>query len=341
MTESADKIILQAMSAGSKTKLAASVAAARFAGRHRPLLVAWSVTNRCNLRCLYCESPHLKTDELTLEQGLKIIDEAAEAGTAVFSFTGGEPLIHKHIFDYIEHTLERGMKVGITTNGVLVPKMIDRLKKVSFIKLSLDGPPELHDKIRGGDCAKHVFEALELAHEHHIGSTLLAVLTEHNLDQIDYLVDTARKYRTTISFQPATGHLLKSDKENPVTADGEAYRKAIDQIIEKKHGPDARLIGNSVAGLRHLRRWPEPTAIACHGMAVSCRIEPDGRVYHCGRMIRHMEGPSAVELGFMEAFKRLPKPACDFCWCTHRVETNLILGLKPSAVYEAVRTKLL
>ena len=114
----------------------------------------------------------------------------------------------------------------------------------------------------------------------------------------------------------------------------------IDQLIETKRTKRGRFIGNSIAGLRHLRLWPDPVKMRCEGLRVSARIEPDGRVFHCGRMIRYINGYDAMELGFDNAFRSLQFTECDFCWCAHRVETNLILGMRLSAMLEALRINL-
>ena len=340
LTDSSKSPTIPAMGFGNKIGLAVDIAASRIFGHRKPLVVAWSITNRCNRECLYCDSKELPNNELKLSDGLLLLEQIAKSGVRIVSFTGGEPLIHKNIADYIIKVRTLGMGCGINSNGVLVRKNIDVLKNTSFIKLSLDGEPSVHDEIRGGNCAKYVFDALEACKEQNISSTILTVLSSKNLDQIPYLIDVAEKYNITVYFQPATGHALKSERDNPVTPSLPEYKACINQIINAKKGAKGKYIGNSVAGLSHLKNWPDPIKMKCEGLRVSARIEPDGRVYHCGRMIRHMKGPDALKLGFAEAFKNLKEVDCDFCWCAHRVETNLILGLEPSAVWEALKAKL-
>lgn len=328
------------MGAMNKIGLAWDVGVSRLFGMRKPVVVAWSVTNQCNRTCKYCDSPLLDQSFIQKDDGLRILEQIRKAGGRIVSFTGGEPLVHPFIGEYIEKAHSLGMQCGLNSNGVLVRKKIDMIKDVRFIKMSLDGEPSLHDEIRGGKCAQYVFDALDVCKEFGITATLLTVLTNMNLDQIPYLLSTAQKHGITVFFQPATGHALKSERDNPISPELSQYRKCLDQIIEAKKGRYSKFIGNSLPGLRHLRHWPDPVRMKCEGIRVSARVEPDGRVYHCGRMIRYMKGPDAVKIGFEEAFKRLRKAECDFCWCAHRVETNLILGLHPSAVIEALRAKL-
>ena len=328
------------MKYGNKINLAAHVLKAKILGRRKPLIIAWSVTNLCNRECLYCASKDLPGHELEYEKGLLLLEQIANSGVKVISLTGGEPLVHKHIGQYIEKIHSLNMGCGINSNGILVRKQIDILKDIRFVKLSLDGEPSVHDQIRGGNCASYVFDALDACKEQNITTTLLTVLSSMNLDQVPYIIDVAKKYNILVYFQPATGHALKSDRENPIAPTSQEYLDCIKGIFKAKKGSDGMYIGNSLTGLNHLVKWPNPTKMKCEGIRVSARIEPDGKLYHCGRMIRHMDGPDAEKLGFAKAFEQLQEVECDFCWCANRVEANLILGLRPTAVWEAVKNKL-
>jgi AdoMet-dependent heme synthase len=68
------------------------------------------------------------------------------------NFTGGEPFLYKGLWDVITHARKNGYKVAILTNGCLITKE-DAGKAstlgISDIQISLEGPPEIHDSIRG------------------------------------------------------------------------------------------------------------------------------------------------------------------------------------------------
>ncbi len=106
-----------------------------------------SLTDRCNFRCIYC-MPEEGVDQMTHEQILRIeeIEElvriAAGIGIRSIRLTGGEPLVRKGVVELIENiTKIPGIEnVSMTTNGVLLPRMADDLKRagLSRVNISLD-----------------------------------------------------------------------------------------------------------------------------------------------------------------------------------------------------------
>src|SRR6185503_12211497 len=113
------------------------------------------VTRRCNLRCDHCFVGWSRGWEadLPLDVALAAIEEGAGL-FQVLHLTGGEPFSYKGIFTLIEAAVQHGYpEVLINTNGTLLtPEVIARLAahrpKVG-LSVSLDGPAEIHDRIRG------------------------------------------------------------------------------------------------------------------------------------------------------------------------------------------------
>jgi cyclic pyranopterin phosphate synthase len=106
-----------------------------------------SVTDRCNLRCIYCMPEQgvksLSHDDiLRFEDTLKIIKAAASLGINKIRFTGGEPLVMKDIDKLIYETSKiSGIDdISITTNGILLSDMAADLKKAGLnrVNISLD-----------------------------------------------------------------------------------------------------------------------------------------------------------------------------------------------------------
>lgn len=106
-----------------------------------------SVTDRCNLRCVYCMPEEgVKSlsheDILRFEDTLKIIKAATSLGINKIRFTGGEPLVMKDIDKLIYETskLPGIDDISITTNGILLSDMAVDLKKAGLnrVNISLD-----------------------------------------------------------------------------------------------------------------------------------------------------------------------------------------------------------
>jgi len=106
-----------------------------------------SVTDRCNLRCIYCMPEQgveslSHDDVLRFEDTLKIIKAGASLGINKIRFTGGEPLVMKDIDKLIYETSKiSGIDdISITTNGILLSDMAADLKKAGLnrVNISLD-----------------------------------------------------------------------------------------------------------------------------------------------------------------------------------------------------------
>ena len=121
--------------------------------------ISLETTRHCNLRCRHCYSnagTPLK-DELTREEIKSLIDQLSEIGVLSMTFTGGEPLLHPHIFELMEYARKKPLTVFLFTNGTLItPEVVQKLKELSvfWVSISIDGPdPETHDAFRGQEGA--------------------------------------------------------------------------------------------------------------------------------------------------------------------------------------------
>lgn len=106
-----------------------------------------SVTDRCNLRCVYCMPEEGITsleheDILRFEDTLKIVKAATSLGINKIRYTGGEPLVMKDIDKLIYETSKlQGIEdIAMTTNGILLSDMAEDLKKAGLkrVNISLD-----------------------------------------------------------------------------------------------------------------------------------------------------------------------------------------------------------
>lgn len=126
----------------------------QFSSDKRPVIV-WNVTNRCNLHCLHCyssSSDSIPPDELSTEEGLRLIDDLADYKVPVIIFSGGDPLMRGDLFELAGHAFKKGIRCALSTNGLFIDK--DTAKKIkdtgfSYVGVSLDGVGELNDRFRG------------------------------------------------------------------------------------------------------------------------------------------------------------------------------------------------
>ncbi len=311
---------------------------AKLLKRKKPLVVGWAITDQCNRKCAYCAIWRRPERDLPLEQVTAIIDDLAEAGALRISFTGGEPLLRQDMGDIISYAHEKGIETKMNSNGSLVKEKIDALRHLDLLTLSLDGPMEIHDAIRGRGAFADVQAALRAAREQGVKTSLATVLTSTNLDAVDAILDIARQASCRVTFQPATTMRLGGQIKNDLTPPAGPYRETLNHLIIRKKAGDQH-IANSVSGLSHLQKWPEPTSMACASGWISCRIEPDGSVLYCSRESFPFQPGNCVEASFQEAFNKLRPVVCNDCWCAARVELNLAYALNLPVLLNLVNNR--
>lgn len=122
-------------------------------------LLRLSVTDRCNLRCVYCMPEdgvtfYDRKDLMTAEQIITVAAAARSIGVTHFKLTGGEPTVRKDLVKIVE-----GIKaldpddLSMTTNGVLLPKLARPLRDAGLDRLTLSWDSmrvDMFDQITGG-----------------------------------------------------------------------------------------------------------------------------------------------------------------------------------------------
>lgn len=132
-----------------------------------------SVTDRCNLRCVYCMPEKgvemIPRDEiLSLEEITDVVRVASDLGIRKIRLTGGEPLVRQGIVDLVNMISHvSGIEeVVMTTNGILLDRFADDLKRagLSRVNISLDSVSreKYHQITRGGD-VESVFSGIDAA----------------------------------------------------------------------------------------------------------------------------------------------------------------------------------
>lgn len=311
-----------------------AVVKARVFGKRTPLLVSWEITARCNARCRYCNIWDNTPRELDTVQVLSIIQELSELGTRTIHFTGGEPLLREDIGMILGYCHKKNISTSMNSNGSFVPQRINEISTLDVLGISLDGPEEIHDYIRGQGSYKEAIEAISAAKSKGIKLRLLTVLSQCNLGVIDFLLEKADEFDSPIIFQPATKLLLGGQTRNPIMPDAETYRQVVKELIVKKRV--TKYIANSTSGLKFLYHWPDMKRIRCSAHLVSCRIQSDGHVYICYRNQDQGARIDEEHLSIKDVFLQLPFIYCERCSCASTVEINCLLSLKLDTIFNSL-----
>lgn len=155
-----------------------------------------SLTDRCNFRCIYCmpeDGVKLMSHEeiLRVEEIAHVVRIAADLGIRSVRLTGGEPLVRLGVVDLVRDIASTpGIEnVSMTTNGVLLPKMADDLKRagLSRVNISLDtlDPEQFKCITRRGEL-QQTLDGIDAALEAGFDPVKINAVTVRSLNQ-DYL----------------------------------------------------------------------------------------------------------------------------------------------------------
>lgn len=313
---------------------------AKFLKMYSPLFVGWAVTNRCNSRCKYCSRWKNIKEELNTDEIMRVVYQLSRMGTCKINFAGGEPLLREDLPEILNFAKKLKIKVMITSNGILIPKKVNILEIIDGLALSLDGPQEEHDFLRGAGTHKCVIEAAEIAKKNRIKLEFSTVISRVNISHLDYLIDIAQQYDAKIFFSPVNFLPFASDEVESLLPDKEKFYMAIDRLIKQKR-LFSMVIANSLSNLYYLRAWPEARKLpACAAGKILCRIESDGNVYGCN-YIPDNPPLNCKVMSFKEIFRKLLKQdQCRKCWCGDKIEVNLLYSLRLDTIVNIFKFEL-
>ena len=173
-----------------------------------PVGVVLVLTVRCNLKCDMClqaEERQGELVELTLDELKNVVDDldASFRFKPFIHLTGGEPLLRGDLLSLLAYIKERGFNCSLTTNGLLLERHAEELVRLGLdrIHVSIDGPAEVHDVVRGvpgaHDRAVEGVRAVAAARTR-IGIskpsiTINTVITDANLSQLGAMIPIAKE----------------------------------------------------------------------------------------------------------------------------------------------------
>lgn len=303
-----------------------SMVGARVFSVPKPVAVGFEITHLCNLACAYCDRHTRLPNEMSLTQILAALAGLKALGMREISLDGGEALAHPRIDEIVAWLVERQIETRLNTNGILIPKKLKLIPSFSKIKISLDGPAEVHDRVRGPRAFERAVAGARIAHDLGTRVEFTCVLGRHNFGAVDELIDIVETLGMGVIFQPARDSLFLGEHGPGLNfrLDQENLRAALARVEERKRGGGGVL--NGWSSLRHFRNFPEETPLPCAAGWINVTLDPQGNLFHCGQVNRRGDAPNVVRLGVAEAFRQLERGGCGQCWCARVVEENYAWG---------------
>jgi len=126
-----------------------------------PMMIAWDITNRCNLNCFHCLNcsgdavAHDFSAELSIEEAMDLTNQIIAFHPLSVCVCGGEPTLRHDLTQIVREMAKSGIQVNMVSNGLELPdSKIVELKDagLSFLQISIDGArAETHNAFRNND----------------------------------------------------------------------------------------------------------------------------------------------------------------------------------------------
>ena len=265
--------------------------------KYVPLVLSWNVTLRCNLKCSHCYINAKESklpDELSTDAAKMLIHQITEVSRPLLILSGGEPLLRDDIYEIIRYGADRGLRMGMGSNGMLIDdEVAGKLKDAGMwtVAISLDSSnPERHDEFRGVEgCWEHAVNAIKALKKVGIETQVNCSVTQQNYDEVDDIMALAESLGVDnfhLFFLVPTGRgtdieditpTMYEDMIRSTLAKTTKYKLNVKPScapqfmrVAKDQGVDmSRWVRGCMAGLYYCRIYPSGEVTPCPYMPVS------------------------------------------------------------------------
>jgi AdoMet-dependent heme synthase len=286
-----------AVAAAARPRLADSLLTAASGPDPVPHVVAWNLTQRCNLACAHCYISagawHGAAGELSAQECRRITDEIiALAPAPLFILSGGEPLLRADLEEIAGYAVARGATVVVGTNGTRLSD--DRIRSlraagVTGVAISIDSlDARYHDRFRHGDGAlADTLAAVDRLRAHRLDFIVQTSLTRGNRDELADIAawaDERGAVAFNVYFLVSTGRAADMPGLPP-----EANEAVLRELAELERTYRGRMLVRSKCQpqlMRHVHAGAAASpllnyATRCPCGVQYCRITPEGKVTPC------------------------------------------------------------
>lgn len=172
-----------------------------------PLSISVNITGRCNLKCVFCEKGKTTSQyEIDFQNMKKLIDLSLKCNCPIF-ISGGEPFLHKQIWNILGYCKNKGKKISIVTNGTVFKNLSSEQYEllndaISMMMISLDSAnSEEHDGIRG---VNGIFDNIIkfLNNPLRKNKVCLNCLLTPDIQNVQPMIMFAKEAKCSLNFQP-------------------------------------------------------------------------------------------------------------------------------------------
>jgi len=253
--------------------------------------IIFSVTSRCNLKCMMCDIPSSRNGELSTGTLRSALEDAAALGAGTAVFSGGEPLLRDDIFELVACCKKLGLGACVTSNGLLVDditagKLSDA--GIDVVNISVEGDRQTHERLRGAGTYEKALQALRCLRGRGVETTIASTVSRYNYNSLEHIVELAKDTgATTLKLQPFSRIFVSPGRNCSEFLLGEVEAKAVMDILRRIHALCGHY-GVSVNPLPYLESIPAylsrgigGNASSCRSLFSSCPVDASGKVFPC------------------------------------------------------------
>jgi AdoMet-dependent heme synthase len=254
--------------------------AAKAHAQNIPLGVQVDLTYRCNERCVHCYLDHDDHGEMTTAEIKHLLDEMANAGVFILTFSGGEIFVRKDFFEILEYARRLTFCVKLKTNAVLIrEREAQRIKDlgVESIQISIySHRPEVHDAITLiPGSLKRSINGIRFLKSQGLKVIIANVLMTQNMQDYPGVQALASELGVECTLDPTVTPMMDGNRST--------LRLGADQNALRQVFRDPTLVANVEEFCAIPAKADESSldAIPCSAGHTTCYVSPYGDVYPC------------------------------------------------------------
>lgn len=258
------------------------------------MIISWNTTQACNMSCVHCyrDAGTRREDELTTEEGKKLLGEMAKAGFKIVILSGGEPLMREDIYELITHATKVGLRPVLGTNGALItPETAKRLKEAGLgaAGISIDScDKEKHNWFRKAEGAwENTMAGIEACKSAGLRFQIHTTVMQWNEPEITDITDLAVQLGAMahhVFFLVPTG---RGKDIEETTLKTEQYEALLNRILDKQLEVPIELKPTCAPQFMRIakeRNMPMRFTRGCLAGTGYCVVLPNGDIHPCPYM---------------------------------------------------------
>jgi MoaA/NifB/PqqE/SkfB family radical SAM enzyme len=268
----------------------------------------------------FAKHRHSAKTPLTFKLLRRILSELVGMGVLEVRFTGGEPTVFRRFLELVAQANDGNMNVSVNTHGAYDERMLRQLatSAIREFNISLDGPPSVHDKLRGQGVFERAVRAILVLRDAGKHVRINTMVFRENLDSLTGMLALAEELAVDIRFCPMRSiggdkARLFANAHGPSHSQWAQAKRQLEQIAPRA---SVRVLYHSSAQSVDCGNCEGPDAgleqANCAAWLTQLGIDPEGDAYPGGcidDIPKSMSVGSIAELSVKDLWARAVRDA--------------------------------